>query len=57
MAAPHAAGVAALWAQTQVSPGQHFKPGALLRQMEDAAEALSGLTTEEAGAGLLMAPP
>jgi subtilisin family serine protease len=58
MAAPHAAGVAALWAEAKVataSPGR-FRSDLVLRDIEDSVKKLAGSDPGDIGAGLVQAP-
>ncbi|HVW64729.1 MAG TPA: S8 family serine peptidase [Nitrosospira sp.] len=58
MAAPHAAGVAALWAEAKVataSPGR-FRSDLVLRDIEDSVKKIDGFDPDDIGAGLVQAP-
>ncbi len=58
MAVPHAAGVAALWAQTRAAtakPGK-FEADKLLRDIEDHLLQIKGADPDDVGGGLVQAP-
>jgi subtilisin family serine protease len=56
MAAPHAAGVAALWAENLLSSAGRIDVGLLLARLTGNSEELAGVAAVDAGAGLVRAP-
>jgi subtilisin family serine protease len=57
MAAPHAAGVAALWAERLMEQAGHVDTAVLLARLVGTSLELSDVATIDAGAGLVQAPP
>jgi subtilisin family serine protease len=56
MAAPHVAGVAALWAESVLASTGHLDVGLLLARLTGNSEELAGVAAADAGAGLVRAP-
>jgi subtilisin family serine protease len=56
MAAPHVAGVAALWVESVLASTGHVDPGLLLARLSGNSEELPGVAAADAGAGLVRAP-
>jgi hypothetical protein len=56
MAAPHAAGVAALWAEGLLSSAGRIDVDILMARLTGNSEELAGVATGDAGAGLVRAP-
>jgi subtilisin family serine protease len=56
MAAPHAAGVAALWAESVLASTGHLDVGLLTARLTGMGEELAGVAAADAGAGLVRAP-
>jgi subtilisin family serine protease len=56
MAAPHAAGVAALWAEALLSSAGRIDVGILLARLTGNSEDVEGVAAADAGAGLVRAP-
>ncbi len=57
MAAPHAAGVAALWAERLMGSAGHVDGEVLLARLVGTSRDLADVATIDAGAGLVQAPP
>jgi subtilisin family serine protease len=56
MAAPHVAGVAALWVESILGSTGHLDVGLLLARLSGNSEELPGVASADAGAGLVRAP-
>ena len=56
MATPHAAGVAALWAEKLMEPGWPFQASRVIEEMERSTQKLPDLDPADIGLGLLRAP-
>jgi subtilisin family serine protease len=56
MAAPHAAGVAALWAESMLSSAGRIDADILVARLTGNSEELPGVAAADAGAGLVRAP-
>ena len=56
MATPHAAGVAALWAEKLVGSGGTLDPRDLTGRLTGNSRALAGLVADDMGSGLVVAP-
>jgi hypothetical protein len=56
MAAPHVAGVAALWAESLLASTQRLDIGLLLARLTGNSQELTGVAAIDVGAGLVRAP-
>jgi subtilisin family serine protease len=56
MAVPHAAGVAALWAEAGLSSAGRVDAGLVLARLTGTSEEITGVEPDDAGAGLVRAP-
>ena len=55
MAAPHVAGIAALWAEQLLRETSRFRPSEVVSRIEGNAE-LMGLDSSDVGAGIVQGP-